>query len=142
RRPLDRYANRAPSATLIGVGAADSITSKESTMSRSARAAAPSAVSSLVQAFGPEAEQIPPALAERIAEVVELSQAEPANNPEPAFFAALARRREPGSSMGGSWRAAELRSGAQYTLSNVDAALSGLSGLAQVLAAAEWARTE
>ena len=142
RRPLDRYANRAPSATLIGVGAADSVNSKESTMAISARAAAPSVDPVLVEALGPEAESLPPALAARVREALIHAPAPSANAPESAFFDALARCRAPASSMGGIWRARRVNAGIEYALAAVDQALAGVSGVAEILAAAESARLE
>ena len=109
-------------------------------MSRSARAAALSVDPILTATFGPEAEDLPPALAARLLEVLAQAKTDAANTSQPAFFEALSWPATSQSSMGGTWETPKLSIGVRAALATTDRALAGLSGVAEVLAAGEWAR--
>lgn len=91
--------------------------------------------------LGPEAARLPPALTARVIELISHAQGPEANS-EPSFFEALGRQRVSSSSMGGTWEGNSFCNRHGWNLSKVDRALSGIEGLAVVLAASECARVE
>jgi len=90
----------------------------------------------LVNQFGPEAGDLSQELAIRIIAAIGEAEEEANSRAAPEFFRAIEQRRHAGSSMGGTWGNAQGSS----ALSRVDRALSGISGIAEVLAAGELAR--
>lgn len=111
-------------------------------MSRSARASAPSVDPVLADLLGPEAATLPPALADRLLDVLAHAGNPASNSRHLAFFDALSGASVTRSSTGGSWRNAPVKLGHQCELAALDRALAGIAGVADVLAAAERARDE
>lgn len=100
---------------------------------------------SLLDALGPEAARLPPALAKRVAEVIASNSTGAGASNEPsdkgaAFFRALGYQRHMAGSMGGSWSNLRHPQRLPCRLNAVDAALSGIAGVTEVLIASEAAR--
>lgn len=97
----------------------------------------------LIETLGPEAGRLSPALAKRVAEAIACS-IEAANNEDRAtdsvFSRALSVDRRMVGSMGGSWEDLRHPDRLPNQLRSVDMALAGIDGLAEVLAASEYAR--
>lgn len=97
---------------------------------------------SLTEILGPEGSHLSPALAARVMAAIQHADTPAANSRPPAFFAAMDRRSTSASSMGGTWEHPNIQRDHSLNLAMVDNALSGISGVAEILAAAECARAE